>query len=387
MNKTLQNRCKTLNILCADDEDAVLEVYTSLFSLLFLNVYSARDGEEALQIFQEQDIDIVLTDYQMPRMDGIVLSKKIRDIDASIPIIMVTALESLDMLREAIEINVTSFLKKPFTQESLLSAFNLAVKSVIYDRDAIKEQKRRLEYSDYQERLTFEKETLIAKNDLEEKELLFDFKCEVFYKPLDVLSGDSYIIKKVANGYLLFLVDGMGKGISASATAMLCSSFVNYYINSLQKSKQIFELKIFLQELYAFIAPNLLEDEVVSLSVLHFKDKKRLEYAIYSMPPFFLMENNNKIERVLTNNLPMSSYYCDFNVQSIDLARVVKILLYTDGLNENSLEEEAQTYGRYLEEDFIDAKSKHELYEKMNTKIINQEDDVTFIYLQRYLDE
>lgn len=228
---------KTLNILCVEDDKNVLEVYKSLFSLMFKKVYFATNGIEGFECFKKEPVDIILTDYMMPQCNGLEMSKKIRAVDESIPIVMVTALESIEMLRDAIDVHITSFLRKPFTSATLFSTFNLAVKSVIVDRCILREQKEKIIYSDYQESLTFTKEKIITKNDILESEKLFDFRCEVVYNPRDTLSGDSYLIRKISEDeYFVFLVDGMGKGISASVSAMLCSSFVNYYINQqLQK--------------------------------------------------------------------------------------------------------------------------------------------------------
>jgi CheY-like chemotaxis protein len=385
-NKYISDIYKQLNILCVEDDEDVLEIYKNLFSLMFQNVYFAKDGIEGFEVFQKEPVDIILTDHKMPRANGLEMSKKIREIDASIPIVMVTALESIDMLREAIDLHITSFLKKPFTSADLFSSFNVAVKSAIVDRCIFKEQNEKLHYSQYQENLTFEKEKTVAKNDLQESKKLLDFRCELFYSPLDILSGDSYIIKKISQEkYFIFLVDGMGKGISASVTAMLCSSFVNYYIEKLHEKEGSFSLNALLQELLKFIAPNLLENEVISSTFLVFdKNKNQIEYAIFSMPPILYTSfSDESVYKVRANNTPMAAYTKESIISTIPLSNIEKMLIYTDGLNECSINNGTQLYTQYLKDDFKKAKNKQDFQNIYCKKVPKQEDDTSFIFLSR----
>lgn len=383
MDSYIADISKTLTILCVEDDKDILEIYKSLFSLVFKKVYFATNGVEGFACFEKENIDIVLTDYQMPKCNGIQMSKKIREIDSSIPIIMVTALESIEMLREAIDIHVTSFLKKPFTSASLFSTFNLAVKSVIVDRCMVKEQREKILYSNYQEDLTFSKEKTITKNDTEKNNRLFDFRCEVQYKPKDILSGDSYVIRKLNDDeYLVFLVDGMGKGISASVTAMLCSAFVNYYIDQHLREKRICSLKSLLNAVVDFVKPNLLEYEVISAHFLYFNKKKNeLQYAIFSMPPVLYMLDSENVLKIKSNNTPLASYTKEFHIHTLDISKLSKMIIYSDGLNENLVDNSDIMYNSYLSEDFKKAKNMEEFELLKNKKITKQEDDVTYVLI------
>jgi len=383
MDSYIADISKTLTILCVEDDKDILEIYKSLFSLVFKKVYFATNGIEGFACFEKENIDIVLTDYQMPKCNGIQMSKKIREIDSSVPIVMVTALESIEMLREAIDIHVTSFLKKPFTSASLFSTFNLAVKSVIVDRCMVKEQREKILYSNYQEDLTFSKEKIITKNDTEKNNQLFDFRCEVQYKPKDILSGDSYVIRKLNDDeYLVFLVDGMGKGISASVTAMLCSAFVNYYIDRHLREKRICSLKSLLNAVVDFVKPNLLEYEVISAHFLYFNKKKNeLQYAIFSMPPVLYMLDSENVLKIKSNNTPLASYTKEFHIHTLDISKLSKMIIYSDGLNENLVDNSDIMYNSYLSEDFKKAKNMEEFELLKNKKITKQEDDVTYVLI------
>jgi len=375
---------KTLNILCVEDDKEVLDVYKALFSVLFKEVYYAENGQEGFAAFKRHSIDVVLTDYQMPRLNGLEMSKRVREVDTSVPIIMVTALESMEMLRDAIDINITAFLKKPFTSKSLLKAFNLAVKSVVADRYMMQESREKLLYNAYQENLTFDKEKIITKNDIQESESILGFHCEVFYKPKDILSGDSYSIKEITKeSYLLFIVDGMGKGISASVTAMMCNSFVNYFIEHNKKIKKTFLFEDLLEGFLEYIQPNLLEYEVVSASFL-FLHKEQLQYAIFSMPPpLYMLAGEETIYKIKSNNLPLASYTRDFSIKEISITDITKLLLYSDGLSESQLTECEALYTKYLKDDFKNASSASDLEILYQSKVSTVDDDRTYIMLTK----
>lgn len=388
MNNYITDIYKTLNILCVEDDKDVLEMYEALFSLIFNKVYFASNGIEGLECFQKnKDINIVLTDYMMPKCNGLEMTKEIRKRDSSVPIVMVTALESIEMLREAIDLNITSFLKKPFTSESLFLAFNTSVKSVIADRCLVKEQAQKIHYNTYQENLTFDKENLITKNDLAQKKKLFDFTCETFYKPKDILSGDSYLIKEINDDeYFLFIVDGMGKGISASVTAMLCSAFINYHIEKLKEKKEKFSLELLLKELLHYIQPNLLEYEVISANFFYFnKTEDQIQYAIFSMPPsLYMLNGSDEVYKIKSNNIPLAPYTSKFTIDSLKIQNIKKLLIYSDGLNESTLKcEENNLYNHYLKSDFK-AADTIETFKKLYTeRLFVQEDDITYIFLTK----
>ncbi len=377
---------KTLNILFVEDDEVISEVYEELFSLIFKKIYKAKNGKEGLEVFQNNNIDMVLTDYNMPVCNGLEMSKKIREEDPSIPIILVTAFEELEVLREALEINITNFLKKPFDADKIFDVFNKTVKMIIADRCLMEEQKNEILYNNYQAKLTFAKEKRIAKNDIETTKQLLEYQCEVCYRPKDTLSGDNYLIKEInETEYLLFLVDGMGKGLPASATAMLCSAFLNYKVENAKKKKLSLKLKELTSELLSFIQPNLLDEEIVSLGIFHLSSKKEaMEYAIFSMPPVLYQNTQDKdVKKLKSNNPPLAAYTKNFAIDSLELNNVKKMLFYTDGLSESTLKKEKSLYATELINDFVQIESLKDLEKRVDEKIEEQEDDVTCVLLSR----
>lgn len=391
---SFDNFYKSLNILCVEDEPTILSIYESIFSPIFHNVYTARDGNEGLQIFNTTAIDIILTDQLMPNCTGLEMSRVIRKKDLTIPIILVTSLNDVKVLTEALDLHITSFLNKPFNKDSLFNVFNLAVKSVIADRVTKKELEftiknltKSVDYNTYQENLSFEKEKIIAQNDVEGDSILGKYRCGVHYESLDILSGDSYVIRNLNDKEtFIFLVDGMGKGISASLSAMLSSASINYYIDNIYSQDNGFDFSHFLTYIFAFIQPTLLEDEAISAHfLLYDKTQDELQYAIFSMPPLLYLSKESELTKVKSNNPPLSKYCKNFKIDTLSLEDVSKILVHSDGLNENSVNNGTKIYGEYLEEDFASSKNKDEFDKTVQSRLIEAEDDITYIYLHHQL--
>lgn len=79
-----------------------------------------RDPVQALSHFEQHGADVVVTDLRMPGMDGLELLAKIRDLDAEVPVIIVTAYSRLEHAIEALRHGASDFLKKPFDMEELM---------------------------------------------------------------------------------------------------------------------------------------------------------------------------------------------------------------------------------------------------------------------------
>jgi YesN/AraC family two-component response regulator len=80
-----------------------------------LNFLTANNGEEALELYKNNlDIDLIITDINMPKMNGLALIENVRDIDASLPVIIMSAHTEQEYIKKAAQLGVTSYLLKPF---------------------------------------------------------------------------------------------------------------------------------------------------------------------------------------------------------------------------------------------------------------------------------
>ena len=114
-------------MLIVDDERPVREVLSEYFETQGYAVSVAADGHEALAAFTRERPDVVLLDVRMPGMDGLQVLKRLREADADVAVIMVTANEDLELARESLSVGAFDYVAKPFDFEHLAQAVSAAV--------------------------------------------------------------------------------------------------------------------------------------------------------------------------------------------------------------------------------------------------------------------
>lgn len=110
-------------LLLVDDDKDLLRIYEKIFQLNDFDVVTASDSFEALNIIKHNSIGVVVSDIIMPKMDGMVLLQKIREINSSIQVIMLTAEGSVSGAVEAVRTGAFTYMIKPADIDDLI--FNI----------------------------------------------------------------------------------------------------------------------------------------------------------------------------------------------------------------------------------------------------------------------
>ncbi len=121
-------------ILAVDDSKSTLEVIKRNLQPRGYEVYTSESIDEALPILDELGIDLVITDYRMPRGTGMDLIKHVRANHPDVEIMMVTGYPSINGAVEAIKDGAGEYLAKPFTTEELLGAVERIVAKMVHRR-------------------------------------------------------------------------------------------------------------------------------------------------------------------------------------------------------------------------------------------------------------
>ncbi|PLY11433.1 MAG: hypothetical protein C0626_02395 [Arcobacter sp.] len=113
-------------ILYVEDEEILREEISSLLDGFFQKVFIASNGEEAFEIYKKNidEIDIVITDINMPKMNGIELISKIREINSTIPVLVCTAFNDAEIIIKAIRLGVNDYIIKPIQMITTLKVCN-----------------------------------------------------------------------------------------------------------------------------------------------------------------------------------------------------------------------------------------------------------------------
>ncbi|NOR57036.1 MAG: response regulator, partial [Sulfurimonas sp.] len=384
---------KSLTLLCVEDDVTTQLLYQAIFEDLVNEIVFAKDGEDGYEKYLSYNIDLIITDYNMPKLNGLDMIKRIRISNKDIPIILVSAITEVDIIVKALHLHVNNFIKKPIIKKEVINALESVSKLVIANKyledkknSKLQELEEKEKYSSYQEDLAFAKELNILRNDFYYQMLtttctaLVDFS----YQPLDILSGDAYSARKIDKHKTFYLiVDGMGKGLSASLSSMLVTSFINHIIDKMQYLDN-FDLHRLIYESLEYIKPILLDEEALSIDyiILDCMNSK-MQYAKFAMPAILLQNNDNEIVKLKSNNGPISKYMRDFNISNYNISDINKFLFYSDGMVENPTRFKDKLYIEYIEEDFLESFTKEGMRERLLWKIDKAEDDITFIFINK----
>lgn len=108
-----------IRILMVEDDDSLGSILREYLMLKGYQVYHAKDGLEALEMYEKDKYDICLLDVMMPKLDGFSVAKKIREDDTYLPIVFVTARSMQVDKLEGLKIGADDYVSKPFSMEEL----------------------------------------------------------------------------------------------------------------------------------------------------------------------------------------------------------------------------------------------------------------------------
>ena len=128
--KELSNQTRKLKLLYVEDEEDARENTVRFLSNFFTNIVVAVDGQDGLEKFKNGAFDIVLTDINMPTMNGLDMIKNIRDIDSDIPILILSAYSESEYFLKSIEYDVDGYVLKPLAIEQFKRVILKVVKKI-----------------------------------------------------------------------------------------------------------------------------------------------------------------------------------------------------------------------------------------------------------------
>jgi len=116
----MNNRSDT-KVLVVDDEEIIIDLVTSLLTSIGCQVSgTARNGEEAVRLFQETSPDLVLLDFMMPGLSGLETLKQIRALDGRAEVVMLTAVDHNAVSDDCLLAGARDFVRKDLQAEDLL---------------------------------------------------------------------------------------------------------------------------------------------------------------------------------------------------------------------------------------------------------------------------
>ena len=205
-----------LTLLYIEDEPFILKNAVEFLSDYFLEVYKAQNGKKALQIYKEKNPDIIITDIQMPHMDGLEFCREVRKTDETTPIIITTAFANQEYLLQAIELNLVKYLIKPLDEESLLGALDLCEQKISKRDKSVVRLSQKHYFDSFNKTLFYDDELVkLTSNELGLLQLLVEKKDRIIsYKEIENYVYDGEYMSEDA---LKSLIKSLRKKITKSS--------------------------------------------------------------------------------------------------------------------------------------------------------------------------
>ncbi len=129
-------------LLLVDDKSSMRKVLRQTLESEQVMILEAEDGEKAVEIIKTKHVDLVITDIKMPRMDGMALLKMIKETDAEIVVIIMTAYGTIETAVEAMKLGAYDYITKPFSTEQVKLTVDKAIErqKLLYENKYLREK-------------------------------------------------------------------------------------------------------------------------------------------------------------------------------------------------------------------------------------------------------
>jgi len=117
------------SIMVVDDEEKIRTLLCKTLEGKGYLTQNADSGETALEKIKTENFDLIISDVNMPTMDGVTLLKNIKEINKNLPVLFMTALGMEQTLKEAIQLGLDGYVEKPFNMNSLLELIEEKLKA------------------------------------------------------------------------------------------------------------------------------------------------------------------------------------------------------------------------------------------------------------------
>lgn len=327
-----------LSVLIADDEPLVAELIALQLQKIGYRTRTVGDGRAALAAIAAGGIDVLITDWQMPELDGIGLARALRadPPDHYLHIIMMTTPAGQRTVQSALEVEVDTFLYKPVDPVALELTLGSAQRIVMLEQN-LRRQNDALATANLRTQKAYDslKADLDAAADNQRRilpaaRLDGGFRHAGLYLPCHDLGGDSYgVLDLGADRHLFFLVDVCGHGVQAAL-----HSFLIHHRLAAMAPDTPEALAAAAAELNA-LALREGDDSYFTMVAGIVETRERRVWLLRAGHPRPLLVGNGEVQAFDEGGPPIGLLpSLDYPVTPIAFADGQRLLLYSDGITE-----------------------------------------------------
>ncbi len=385
---------RNFKILIVDDETMTLKIVKALLEKEGAIVFTAKNGEDALEILKTSKIlnelpDIILTDIFMPEMDGFEFIKALKEQELNIPIVALTGKGDTQTVVKLFRMGVSDYVEKPFSLKDVDIIENILKRNKENKEKLEKEKLKQQEQLSAYEYSLKEHQSIINSAILSYKNIInvnvSELKIPVGYvfKPISYLGGDFFAVKNTEKGIAMFVADVAGHDMGASYFAVLLKMLFDEFGSTLSGHK-------FLEKVNEkFVSSERFDRMITAQFMTYDKEKNVVEIVSSGHPsPLVINSENNAAFLAIEGGDVIGIFKKpSFVSRTISVSKGTSLIFYTDGLAETSLKREDGSK-KYLSEDelieiFLESKSENPqlMADKAFSKIMEisnhkQQDDI-----------
>ena len=314
------------NVLVVEDSGVTRRIVTSALERMGVQVFEAADGETGLKIAQdlETSLDLVVTDYLLPGINGDDLCFTLRGMESTrnIPILILSAENEKSAKLHFFRAGATDFLNKPFSIEELQARVKVHLEARVF--------RRNLERANEELEKDMQLAREVQQASLNPPPTLPHIKSLVYYRPFSLASGDVYDFTVNDDGELsVFLGDATGHGVGVALLTTLLQGALAGLAGADSPD-------MVLQHLHDKIYPRSGERYITGVH-LSIAPNGELQYASAGHPPMVVMKPGGQIELLDGEGglpLGMLEETLPFTMHTYQLSPGDKLFIYTDGILE-----------------------------------------------------
>ncbi|MDF1879997.1 response regulator [Sulfurimonas sp. MAG313] len=294
--KALKEITSELSLLYVEDDEPLRGETAKLFSHLFQDVDLAENGKVALDMYKDKDYDLVVTDIDMPIMDGLKLCQEIRTINPLQSIIVTSAHDDSSYLLELIDIGIDKFILKPLDMQKFLFTLSFVCGNIKNEK-LIRSYKKEIETSN--------KNLKQANEELESIVKILDTK-------IIQMNSTNKVIKKIPQQSPRDAINFISSKPPQTQKKLLHNTKDLYVYNDYFTSNDLKELKKFEGDIDSIITLFNLQTDISKDSVVHFSKSIASYSKLLKAYPLFknLSEELNLLSQSITLHLDFFTQAC-----------------------------------------------------------------------------
>ena len=338
-----------MRILVADDEKVTRHLLESFISDWGLNVTTAEDGQEAWEIFRTGNFELLISDWNMPRLSGLELIKKIRETSGnpySYLILLTSRTEKSDLVK-GLEAGADDFLKKPFDRNELRARLRAGQRIVNLQRELQKNNQRLAEANrrvqmDLGAAARLQRSLL--PNELPKAEKA---KFAWSFRPCEKLAGDNLNVFRLdADQIGFYVADVSGHGVAAALLSFTISQLLSPQKmasgllvqpgeNPTDKPRVSQPLDVVNELNTRFPTEDFDGNFFTILYGVLDQRNHEIRYVSAGHPPFILMRSGSEAKLIETRSFPVGwQKEGQWTEQTLPLAAGDRLCIYSDGIAE-----------------------------------------------------